>query len=77
MLQPWLSLGLGFRGLCAVWARGLGSRAGLVLTLRGLQTWRFPETRGTFLGVPIIRIRVVWGLYGGLPVYRSPRKRSS
>ena len=27
--------------------------------------WRFPRIRGTMLGVPIIRIRVCWGLYWG------------
>ena len=25
----------------------------------------FPKIRGTFLGVPIIRSIVFWGLYGG------------
>ena len=28
----------------------------------------FPRIRGTSLGVPIIRIRVFWGLYLGSPV---------
>ena len=27
--------------------------------------WRFPKTRGTFLGVPIMRTIVYWGLYWG------------
>ena len=27
--------------------------------------WEFPKIRGTFLGVPIIRIIVYWGLYWG------------
>ena len=29
--------------------------------------WGFPKIRGTFLGVPIIRIRIIvyWGLYWG------------
>ena len=27
--------------------------------------WGFPKIRGTFLGVPIIRIIVFWGLYWG------------
>ena len=30
-----------------------------------LVTWRFPKSRGTFLGVPIIRTIVFWGLYWG------------
>ena len=28
-------------------------------------TWGFPKIRGTFLGVPIIRAIVFWGLYRG------------
>ena len=27
--------------------------------------WEFPEIRGTFLGVHMIRIIIVWGLYLG------------
>ena len=27
--------------------------------------WGFPDIRGTFLGVPIKRIIVYWGLYWG------------
>ena len=27
--------------------------------------WRFSKIRGTFLGVPIMRIIVFWGLYWG------------
>ena len=27
--------------------------------------WGFPKIRGTFLGVPIVRIIVFWGLYWG------------
>ena len=27
--------------------------------------WRFPKVRGTFLGVPIRRTTVYWGLYWG------------
>ena len=27
--------------------------------------WEFPRIRGTFLGVPIIRIIIYWGLYWG------------
>ena len=30
-----------------------------------LYIWEFPKIRGTFLGVPIIRILVYWGLYWG------------
>ena len=29
----------------------------------------FPKIRGTLLGVPIIRIKVFWGLYWGPPIY--------
>ena len=32
------------------------------------RTWGFPKTAGTFLGVPISRILVFWGLYWGPPV---------
>ena len=35
---------------------------------RGLQGLEFPKIRGTFLGVPIIRIVVYWGLYWGPPI---------
>ena len=31
----------------------------------GYQTWGFPKIRGTFLGVPIIRIIIYWGLFWG------------
>ena len=30
--------------------------------------WGFPKIMGTFLGVPIIRIIVYWGLYWGPPI---------
>ena len=30
--------------------------------------WEFPKIRGTFLGVPIIRPIVFWGLYWGPPI---------
>ena len=33
-------------------------------------TWGFPIIRGTILGVPIIRTRVFWGLYG-VPLFRE------
>ena len=35
---------------------------------RGLQGLGFPKIRGTFLGVPIIRTVVFWGLYWGPPI---------
>ena len=35
----------------------LGITSGLI--------WEFPKIRGTFLGVPILRIIVYWGLYWG------------
>ena len=31
--------------------------------------WEFPKIRGTFLGFPIIRTVVFWGLYLGPPYY--------
>ena len=31
-------------------------------------TWGFPTIRGTFLGVPIIRTIVYWGLYWVPPI---------
>ena len=30
-----------------------------------MNKWEFPKIRGPFLGVPIIRIIVFWGLYWG------------
>ena len=30
--------------------------------------WGFSKIRGTFLGVPIIRTMVFWGLYWGPPI---------
>ena len=33
--------------------------------------WGFPKTRGTILGVPIIRTIVFWGLYGDPPVLEN------
>ena len=30
--------------------------------------WGFPKIKGTFLGVPIIRTIVLWGLYWGPPI---------
>ena len=31
-------------------------------------TWGFPNKRGTFLGVPITRTIIFWGLYWGPPI---------
>ena len=31
----------------------------------GLHQWGFPYIRGAFLGVPVIRIIIYWGLYWG------------
>ena len=31
--------------------------------------WGFPKIRGTFLGVPIIRTIVFWGVYWGTPYF--------
>ena len=33
--------------------------------LSSFQIWGFPKIGGTFLGVPIIRIIIFWGLYWG------------
>ena len=38
------------------------------LISRSRYIWGFPEIRGTFLGVPIIRITVFWGLHWGPPI---------
>ena len=35
---------------------------------RSMVTWEFPKIRGTFLGVPIIRI-IVFGVYIGVPLF--------
>ena len=34
--------------------------------------WEFPKIRGTFLGVPIIRNIVYWGLHWG-PLFYKPQ----
>ena len=44
----------------------LGSR---IQRQRILSIWGFPKTRGTFFGVPILRILVFWGLYWGPPIW--------
>ena len=44
-----------------VWGLGLSGLREII--------WRFPKIRGTILGVPIIRIIIVfWGPYWGLPI---------
>ena len=40
------------------------ARAGCYISC-GVGIWEFPKIRGTFLGVPIIRIIIYWGLYWG------------
>ena len=35
--------------------------------------WEFPKIRGTFLGVPIIRIVVYW-VYSGVPLFMETAK---
>ena len=45
---------------------GLGCRP----CVCGFNIWRFPNTRGTFVGVPIIRIIVFGGVYRG-PLFRE------
>ena len=52
---------------------GSGSRQFGVLQSPNWQSimrviWEFHKIRGTFLGVPIIRIIVFWGLYWGPPI---------
>ena len=37
----------------------------MVLKPQGEAIWGIPKIRGTFLGVPIIRTIVYWGLYLG------------
>ena len=34
-----------------------------------LRIWRFPKIRGTFSGVPIMRIILFWGLCWGPPPF--------
>ena len=41
------------------------AEGGLALAVRIVTIWGFPKIRGTFLGVPLIRIIVFWGLYWG------------
>ena len=40
--------------------------------LQCLAIWGFPKIRGTFLGVPIIRTIVFWGLHWGSPYFGKP-----
>ena len=40
----------------------------LLLTLLSESIWGFPKIRGPFLGVPIKRTTVFWGLYSGPPI---------
>ena len=49
-------------------------RQGLTFEGLGIQdpsvlTWEFPKIRGTFLGVPIIRITIYWGSILGSPYF--------
>ena len=46
------------RALRVIWALAQFKVVGLLI-------WEFPKIRGTFLGVPIIRTLVFWGLYWG------------
>ena len=43
----------------------------------GIRVWRFPKIRGTFLGVPIIRIIIFWGLDWGPPILGNYHLRNS
>ena len=45
--------------------------AGALFMLLSLRRWGFPNIMGTFLGVPIIRIILYWGLYWGPPILRN------
>ena len=38
--------------------------------------WGFPKIRGTFLGVPVLRIIVFWGLYIGVHLFWEITKGS-
>ena len=38
------------------------------LPLHSEGIWGFPKIKGTFLGVPIMRIIIYWGVYGGPPI---------
>ena len=44
--------------------KGLGY-IGVIMGASRDNIWGFPKIRGTFLGVPIIRTIVYWGLYWG------------
>ena len=47
---------------------------------RYMGKWWFPKIRGTFLGVPIIRTIVYWGLFWGpliLGNFQIPQNRSN
>ena len=41
----------------------------LLATFGGI--WGFPKIKGTFLGLPIIRTRVLWGLHWGPLILRN------
>ena len=45
-----------------------GLQTGCKMRLVQVNKWGFPKIRGTFLGVPIIRIIIFWGLHWGPPV---------
>ena len=64
-------VGVGCRNILAG-LRALKLRPGLALKLE------FPKIRGTFLGVPILRIIVLWGLYWGkIPNHSRSERESS
>ena len=64
MERSWVRQVFGLRGGSGP---GLGSTVANLsfFFLGGGVIWEFPKTRGTILGVPIIRIIVFWGLYWG------------
>ena len=62
-------------GICdvSVKASGILENCGVLLedgirTATGIDIWEYPKIRGTFLGVPIVRIVVFGGLYWGSPI---------
>ena len=48
---------------------GKGLKEGFGFRIWPWCIWGFPEMKGTFLGVPIIRTVIFWGLYWGSPIW--------
>ena len=45
----------------------------ILKVLEATNNWVFPKIRGKFLGVPIIRTIVYWGLFWGTPYFGKLR----